>query len=268
MSVITVSREYGSRGRHIARQVAQDLGYSYFDKNILTEVAHAANTTAAQISRYDEKCENGLRGFLKKLFAPEFSRYLDFPYYYYPSEFLMEGYPVDRDPVGEEEPIPTEAEVLEFFRRVIEKLWKRNNVVIVGRGSQMILADKPSTLHVRFIAPIEDRIEQVMKDEGVIYPLARKEIETTDKQRTNYLRHYYDADWADGKHYNLVLNTSSMSIELAAKVIITAVRHQEDTPQSGGPVEMESGSDSSSFSDSIPYAPTGGELRYNPRTWG
>ena len=50
MAVITVSREYYSRGTQIARQVAQDLGYNYFDKNILTEVARAANTTAKQIS--------------------------------------------------------------------------------------------------------------------------------------------------------------------------------------------------------------------------
>ena len=106
-----------------------------------------------------------------------------------------------------------------------------------------------------------------MKDDGVIYPLARKEIETTDKQRAHYLRHYYDADWADVKHYNLVLNTSSMSIELAAKVIITAVRHQQDEPQNGGPVETESASEPSSFSASIPHTPAS-ELRHNPRNWG
>ena len=54
MAVITISREYYSRGTQIARQVTQDLGYSYFDKDILTEVARAANTTAKQISYYAE----------------------------------------------------------------------------------------------------------------------------------------------------------------------------------------------------------------------
>ena len=220
MAVITVSREYGSRGRQIARQVAEVLGYSYFDKNILAEVARAANTTEAQISRYDEKHEKGLRGLLKKLFVPGFPRYLDFPYYDNSSEFLMEYSPVERDAAVEEEPIPTEEEVLEFFRQVIEKLWKRDNVVIVGRGSQMILADKPNTLHLRFMAPVADRIEQVMKDEGVIHPLAQKEVEAVDKQRAHYLKHHYDTDWADAKHYHLVLNTGSVSIEQAAKVII------------------------------------------------
>ncbi len=262
MAVITVSREYGSRGEQIAQQVAEDLGYNSFDKEILAEVARAANTTEEQIRRYDEKNENGFRGFLKKLFVPEFSRYLDFPYYYYPSEFLMEYSPVGREPAIEEEPIPTEEEALTFLRHVIEKLWKRDNVVIVGRGSQMILADKPNTLHLRFMAPVADRIEQVMKDEGVVYPRALKEIETIDKQRARYLKHYYDADWADATHYDLVLNTGTMSLEQATKVIITAIGHQENEPQGGRPVETWGEPDQSSFSTLVSHAPAS-TLRFN-----
>ena len=267
MAVITVSREYYSRGTQIARQVAQDLGYNYFDKNILTEVARAANTTAKQISRYDERCENGLRGFLKKLFVPEFSRYLDFPYYYYPSEFLMDSYPVERDAAFEEDLIPTETETLGFFQHVIEKLWKLDNVVIVGRGSQMVLADLPNTLHVRFVAPVADRIERVMADQGIVYPLAEKEVEAADKQHAQYIKHCYDADWADTKHYDLVLNTGSMSDEQAAKVIIAAVRNQEIKTQNDGDVKTWQEPDSKAVPSFISHTPPS-ILRDHPRSWG
>ncbi len=267
MAVITVSREYYSRGTQIARQVAQDLGYNYFDKNILTEVARAANTTAKQISRYDEKCENGLKGFLKKLFVPEFSRYLDFPYYYYPSEFLMDSYPVERDTTFEEDLIPTEAETLGFFQHVIEKLWKLDNVVIVGRGSQMILANLPNTLHVRFIAPVADRIERIMEDQGIVYPLAEKEVEAADKQQGQYIKYSYDADWADVKHYDLVLNTGSMSDEQAAKVIITAICNQEAKAQNGKGVETWKETHPSALPSFISHTPPS-ILHDHPRHWG
>ncbi len=267
MAVITVSREYYSRGAQIARQVAQDLEYNYSDKNILTEVARAANTTAKQISRYDERCENGLKGFLKKLFVPEFSRYLDFPYYYCPSEFLMDSYPVERDAAVEDDLIPTEAEVFGSFQHVIEQLWELDNAVIVGRGSQIILADKPNTLHVRFIAPVADRIKRVMKDQGVVYPLAEKEVEAVDKQHAQYIKHYYDADWADTKHYDLVLNTGSMNDEQAAKAIIAAVRHQEAETQGGRGVEKWREPEPRSLPTFVPHAPPT-ILRDHPRHWG
>ena len=72
-----------------------------------------------------------------------------------------------------------------------------------------------------------DRIERIIADQGIVYPLAQKEVEDADKQQAQYIKYSYDADWADPKHYDLVLNTGSMSDEQAAKVIITAVRNQE-----------------------------------------
>ena len=109
----------------------------------------------------------------------------------------MDSYPVERDTAFEEDLIPTEAEALGFFQHVIEKLWKLDNVVIVGRGSQMILANLPNTLHVRFIAPVPDRIERIIEDQGIVYPLAEKEVEAADKQQAQYIKYSYDADWAD-----------------------------------------------------------------------
>ena len=52
MAVITISREYDSRGEEIAQQVANQLGYSYFDKEILTDVAREVDTTEDKISEH------------------------------------------------------------------------------------------------------------------------------------------------------------------------------------------------------------------------
>ena len=227
MAVITVSREYASRGEQIAQHVAKDLGYSYFDKDILADVARAADTTEERIRPYDEKDEHGFRRFLSKFFMPKSLSSHGWAHLYPELELFLEW---SVEPVEVELPLDAD-EVVSFFRHVIESLWQRDNVVIVGRGSQMILAEKPNTFHVRVVASIDDRVEQVMDSQGLIYPKVVKEIRDIDKQRACYLKHYYDADWAVAKFYHLVLNTSLMSIEQAVRTIITAVRHQENTPR-------------------------------------
>ena len=221
MAVITISREYGSRGEKIAQLVAKELGYSYFDKEILTEVAREARTTEDKISQFDERDEHGFRAFLKKLFVPDYPHVGHYPYY--------PGIPVDVSDAFEShrEPILDADEVSTFIRHVVENLWERGKVVIVGRGSQGSLANKPDILHLRFIAPIADRSQAVMGDEGLTQSEAVKKIDAVDKQRAHYLRRYYDADWADVNLYDLVINTSAMSTEQMVDVIVAAVRRLE-----------------------------------------
>ena len=221
MAVITVSREYGSRGEEIARQVAKELGYGYFDKDILAEVAREAHTTEEELSRYDEKDEHGVRHLLKKLFLPDSPRWVDFPYY--PGlEWSYSGMA--------SEPKLDADEVVAFFRHVVESLWRRGNVVIIGRGGQKILAAKPDTLHVRFISSsISERGRQVKEEEGLSFTEALKKVETVDEQRAHYLKRFYNADIADARLYHLVVNTSLMNTEQAVQTIMTALRHLEKT---------------------------------------
>ncbi|MCZ6680815.1 MAG: cytidylate kinase-like family protein [Candidatus Poribacteria bacterium] len=229
MAVITVSREYGSCGEEIAKQVAKALDYSYFDKEILTDVARAAGTTEERVSRYDEKGERGFRVFLRKIFVPEFASVADFPYYDVPGvplQWLSDT--SEEEGALQQQLAPDANEVAAFFRQVIEKLWQLGNVVIVGRGGQKILAGKSKTLHVRFVGLVKDRSKTVMTEEGIAFPDALKQIERIDKQRLNYFKHYFEADWADPTLYHMVLNTSFMSIAQAVQTIIAAVRHQEE----------------------------------------
>ena len=215
MAVITVSREYGSHGENIAQQVAQRLGYAYFDKGILADVANIADMTEEQIRRYDEKDQHGLRRFLRKIFVtdPHFVHYPHYP-------------GLDWSP-DEIEPVLEEDKVIAFFHDVVEKLWERGNVVIVGRGSQKILAAKPDTFHVRFIGRVIDRTEWIKDDEDMTYPDALEKMQTIDKQRTHYLKHHYEIDGGDPKHYHLVINTSLMTSEQAVESIITTVCNSE-----------------------------------------
>lgn len=99
---------------------------------------------------------------------------------------------------------------------------------------QNILAGKPNTFHVRIVAAIDDRVEQITASEGLTYPEALKQIQAIDKQRACYLKHHYHADWTDAEPYDLVLNTSFMGIEQAVQTIIAAVQHQESELEEPG----------------------------------
>jgi cytidylate kinase len=225
MAVITISREYGSGGERIGGKVARELGYSYFDKELLSDVARAANMTEEQVGQFDEKGQRGLRNFLKKLFVPSFGRYIELPHYY-PAGFPMDAslYTLEGQSPGEHEPLPDADKVIAFFREVIEKLWKRDNVVIIGRGAQNILADQPNTIHIRFVGLIDDRRKTVMQEENLTAEEALKKIEKTDKQRAQHFKRYYDGDWADPKLYHLTLNTSFVTPEQATQLILSLVR--------------------------------------------
>ena len=219
MAVLTVSREYGSRGEEITQKVASELGYSYFDKDILAGVARIANATEDEIRQYDEKDEHGLHTFLKKLFVARPLVVAEFPYYYPPTIPLdLSIEPMENEPRLDPESVTA------FFHQVVEELWRRDNVVIVGRGSQKILASRPRTLHVRFVATIQDRCKQIMAADSLTHVEAAKKILAIDKGRANYLKQHRDADWTDATLYHLVINTSLIPVNQAVKIITQALR--------------------------------------------
>ena len=223
MAVITVSREYGSRGEEITQEAAKELGYSYFDKDILADVARIANTTEDEIRQYDEKDEHGLNTFLKKLFIAQPLVVAEFPYYYPPTM------PLDWSigPIENEKRLDPES-VTAFFHQVVEELWRRDDVVIVGRASQKILASKPHTLHVRFVGTMQDRCKQVMAADSLTHVEAAKKIMAIDKGRAHYLKHHHDADWTDSTLYHLVINSSLIPIDQAVKIIKLSLRDMEN----------------------------------------
>ena len=116
MAVITVSREYGSRGEEIAQQLAKELGCSYIDKEILADVAHTAGTTEGQVRQYDEKDAHGLRAFLRRFLVDYPISAVDFPYY-------PPGLPPDVSlNHSEREPFLDADKVTALLRDVVENL--------------------------------------------------------------------------------------------------------------------------------------------------
>ena len=84
------------------------------------------------------------------------------------------------------------------------------------------MKNKTNTLHVRIVAPIEFRVEQVMKEEGVNKDEALKIIDEKDKATSEYLQRFYNINWDDPTNYNIIINTEKIDVDTASRVIVTA----------------------------------------------
>lgn len=137
------------------------------------------------------------------------------------------------------EPDPTHQDAyLQAVRRVIEEEAVKGQVIIVGRAGQALLQDRADTLHLRVVAPLEVRVERIVKAHGTSPQAARAQIADSDSYRAGYLQRFYGIHWEDPSLYHLVLNTGQLDLETAAEIVCTAVHHEpqhrphhEDNPE-------------------------------------
>ena len=217
MAVITVSRQFGSGGDEIVEQLCQVLGYRFFDKRMLAKAAIDAGLSDQEIIDYS--IENyKVKGFFERLFGR--SRPIA------TTRVWKEGTDGTRKP---EEVQLTEEHALQLVQKAVEMAYQTGNMVIEGRGGQVLLRDRAGVLHVRIVAPMEYRIQRVKEKlhEEQNMPLdtietrraAQDMIEQRDAASAAYLKTYYGVDWADPLLYHAVLNTGRISLEQAVRCI-------------------------------------------------
>lgn len=226
MAVVTISRQLGSIGDLVARRTAEILGYDWVDKDLITEVAREANVSESEVKKYDELSESPAKRFIRSLITPSRSVPmppamlwgLEFPYEI--SAALL----TDDTAFTETQHLLDHRDYLKFLQAAVNRLYERGNVIIVGRGGQAILRDRPNTLHVRTVAPLDVRIQVVMERLGVSSSKeAKAMIQKSDKRRAAYLRDNYAINWDDTALYHFVVNTGRASRETAARLIEQAI---------------------------------------------
>ena len=219
MATITISRQYASGGEEIAARVAQLLGYTIFDKTMMAEVATELGLTEHEIVDFKETDQRSL-GFLDRLLGRTLT--------------VAEVRTWQEDIRGVRTPTVikiSDNQAIAMVRGVIDAAYKRDNVVIVGRGGQAILRGRPGVLHVRIEAPLEHRVQRLMERGDYTPTQAELEIEDHDRAARDYVRRYHDLDPTDPMHYHLLVNTGLLDLETAAEVIALAVQQMKPVPQ-------------------------------------
>ncbi|RME41532.1 MAG: BON domain-containing protein [Deltaproteobacteria bacterium] len=106
---------------------------------------------------------------------------------------------------------------------ILEKALE-GNVIIYGRGGQDLLTRVSNVFRVRIIAPFEERVERWAEREWLDPEYARLLVRRSDQQRAGFIKYYFDRDWEDPLHYDLVINTSKLSHETAVDLICAGVK--------------------------------------------
>lgn len=187
MGVITVSREFGSGGDLVAKKLAEMLNYTNIDKVILSELAAKYGLLKPEFTKIDERRPS----FLDRFFKERQLTYLD------------------------------------LIQSVIYDAALKGDVVIVGRGAQVILQDLNNALHVKIISTREKRIARVMEEEAVSREIAEELIAKSDRDRSGYIKYLFDSDWNNLALYDIIINTAKIGIDMAVNVIAEAARSPE-----------------------------------------
>jgi len=251
MAVITLSRQLGSHGEEIAVAVAQALDLRLIDATLINQAAQRAGVPEMALAELAQEEGRGLAN--KVLKALRAMPSLSSPYAPYPEDAPISP-PIARPAndlaetaagtypglsgltmpfAGIFSPMapPISASLEEYVRMVglvIRGLAREGNVLIVGRGAQVLLRKHPRALHVQIVAPFDRRVQIVIARQGLSQRAAQNRVRTSDRSRFDYLRRYHDADWLDPTLYHLVLNTGWVSVETAVHLIVTA--HQALAP--------------------------------------
>lgn len=231
MTVITISRQLGSHGEEIAARVAQALSLRLIDAATINNAAQKAGVPQIALAEIEHEGERSLvNQILKALrtmpslrgpssMVASQSRQTDTVYPDLPG--LVVPFTGLFSPT-----VPPISASLEGYVRmvglVIRGLAQEGNVLILGRGAQVLLRKHPHTLHVQIVAPFSERVDVVMARHNLNKRTAQNRVRASDRARFDYIRRYHDADWMDPILYHLVVNAGQMPVTTAVELITTA----------------------------------------------
>lgn len=195
--VITLSREYGAGASELAGLLRQRLGWPILDEEITQMVAAELGLPNDFLEEWDEHSP----GFLESL-----------------GNALRLGSPdmlLDPSYIGR----PSAPDVVRATRGVLQKAADAAPVILVGHGAQVILQDRPRTLHLRLVAPLDDRCRRVLQRRAVTMPQAASIAQKVDRDRSHYVKELFGRDLHDPLLYTLQINTGAMAMSEVAALV-------------------------------------------------
>ena len=210
MAVITISRQFGSGGDQIARQVCKRLDYRFFEKRLMNEISKELGLLEQEVVDFSEDRYEA-KNFIQRFFSRE-TPVREVGSW---AEKTSGAWTKVVKKIGQEESVS-------FVNHLIDAAGKHGNVVIVGRGGQVILRAMRGALHIRIIAPVELRIQRVQEHEKLNLDEARTMVEQRDRAAADYLKRFHGTDISDPLLYHFVLNTGRLDNDAAANIIVNA----------------------------------------------
>ena len=194
-TIITISRQYGSGGRLIGQKLAERLGIPFYDKELIT--------LAAQESGYAEH-------LFEKTADTNISNSLLYSLAMYGNTMGLYDMPLND-------------KLFMAQSKTIQHVAEKGPCVIVGRCADYVLRGVPNVLNVFIHSDMASKVRRVTEDYGVTDDNVVDLINKTDKRRANYYNYFTGKKWGRAENYDLVFNSSRISLEDITKIIRTYV---------------------------------------------
>ncbi len=194
--VITISRETGSGGHTVGKMLAEQLGYDFYDKELISLVAKETHLDEGTIAENGENMSDKTYIDMASGFIP-FSRKAKIP--------------VDK--------------IQQTQNKLIQSIAEKGNCVIVGRGADYILSKKKDAFHIFIHANMEHRIARVQRHEGIFGEESRirRELEVKDHSRGMLYQFFTGREWGRVANYNLSVDTGIFTKTQATEIILDAI---------------------------------------------
>jgi cytidylate kinase len=192
--VITIGRQLGSGGREIGEKLAQQLGISFYDKELIFIASKESGLGKEFFEKADEKKRIPIFGGLFGLKGPMSVE--PFSNYYLSNDTLFK---IQSD--------------------VIRGLAEKGSCLFVGRCADYVLKDHPNSLNIFISADINDRIKRISGIQNISEDEAIELIEKSDKQRAGYYNYFSNKTWGDLESYHMCINSSVLGINETVDII-------------------------------------------------
>lgn len=188
--VVTISREYGSRGSAVGRLLAERLGFDFWDKKLVQAIAEDCGASQRVIETLDEQRKNAFADILAS---------------------FVQGHGLSA------------GEYFERLGRVTQVIADHGSAVIVGRGANYLVPSE-RVLRVRIVASVNVRVRGLMERGGLDEKTARTELRLVETERALFIKQAYSHDVTDPVDYDLVLNTGLLAVEAAVEIVVAAYK--------------------------------------------
>lgn len=200
-TVITIGRQFGSGGREIGVRLAKELNIPFYDKELLQKAAEESGLCEKIFDNFDEKPKS-------VLYSIAMDSYM----------FAVPG-----TSAGES----LEQQVYLATYNTIRRIADQGPCVIIGRCADYALADHPNALKLFVSAPLETRLKNVEKREGLTPEKAKALVTRTDKRRSAYYEYYSSQKWGSVDSYDFCLDSSVFGIDGSVELIRHIVEMKE-----------------------------------------
>jgi cytidylate kinase len=205
--IITLEREYGCGCAGIACELAGRLQWKLWDQSLTEEIAKQANVDCGTVEEREERIDSAFYRLAKTFWRGSYERQI---------------------PLDSRQTFDADC-MVRMMQSITAKIAEEGNAVVVGRGAPYFLRENSDTFRVFLYAPRDEKLRRIVAG-GISAKEAEELVDTVDRERMAFIKHYFNADWPTRSLYHVMLNTVVGDENVIATILNTMRQLQDRSP--------------------------------------